>query len=82
MLRVDTSEEGKLRFRNWHKQLPAPYNIYADFQALTIKFEVPAETTSRIHGIMGLAATATQFAVMVKHNNMWYSENLTRQRTS
>ena len=37
------SEEGKnkLAFQNHHKQLPAPYIIYADFEALTTKIEGP-----------------------------------------
>ena len=31
--------ENKLVFQNYHKQLPAPYIIYADFEALTAKVE-------------------------------------------
>ena len=36
-------EEGKnkLAFQNHHKQLPAPFIIYADFEALIIKIEAP-----------------------------------------
>ena len=36
-------EEGKnkLTFQNHHQQLPAPYIIYADFEALTTKVEGP-----------------------------------------
>ena len=35
-------EEGtKLTFQNWHKQLSAPYVIYADFEALTTKIDGP-----------------------------------------
>ncbi|KAK3737704.1 hypothetical protein RRG08_023102 [Elysia crispata] len=34
-------KEGKLTFQNHHKQLPAPYIIYADFEALTTKVEGP-----------------------------------------
>ena len=33
--------ENKLAFQNYHKQLPAPYIIYADFEALTAKVEGP-----------------------------------------
>ena len=29
--------KNKLSFQNWHKQLPTPYMIYADFEALTTK---------------------------------------------
>ena len=38
-VRVEMPEEGKnkLAFQNHHKQLPAPYVIYADFEAQTIK---------------------------------------------
>ncbi|KAK3790228.1 hypothetical protein RRG08_027443 [Elysia crispata] len=36
-----TGGEGKLTFQNHHKQLPAPYIIYADFEALTTKVEGP-----------------------------------------
>ena len=42
-VRVEMPEEGKneLAFQNHHKQLPAPYIIYADFVALTTKVEGP-----------------------------------------
>jgi hypothetical protein len=42
-VRVEMPEEGKnkLTFQNHHKQLPAPYIIYADFEALTTKIEGP-----------------------------------------
>ena len=42
-VRVEMPEEGKnkLAFQNHHKQLPAPYIIYADFEALTTKVEGP-----------------------------------------
>ena len=38
-VRVEMPQEGKLTFQNHHKQLPAPYVIYADFEALTTKVE-------------------------------------------
>ena len=40
---VEMPEEGKNKFtfQNHHKQLPAPYIIYADFEALTTKVEGP-----------------------------------------
>ena len=40
-VRVEMPEEGKnrLTFQNHHKQLPAPYIIYADFESLTTKIE-------------------------------------------
>ena len=42
-VRVEMPEGGKnkLAFQNHHKQLPAPYIIYADFEALTTKVEGP-----------------------------------------
>ena len=42
-VRVETSEKSKnkLTFQNHHKQLPARYIIYADFEALTTKVEGP-----------------------------------------
>ncbi|KAK3707294.1 hypothetical protein QZH41_004240 [Actinostola sp. cb2023] len=42
-VRVEMPEEGKnkLTFQNYHKQMPAPYIIYADFEALTTKVEGP-----------------------------------------
>ena len=42
-VRVEMPEEGenKLAFQNHHKQLPAPYIIYADFEALTTIVEGP-----------------------------------------
>ena len=33
--------KNKLTFQNHHKQLPAPFIIYADFEALTTKVEGP-----------------------------------------
>ena len=40
---MDMPEKGKnkLIFQNHHKQLPAPFVIYADFEALTTKVEGP-----------------------------------------
>ena len=42
-VQVEMPEEGKnkLAFQNHDKQLPAPYIIYADFEALTTKVEGP-----------------------------------------
>ena len=40
-VRVEMPPEGKFTFQNHHKQLPAPYVIYADFEALTTKVEGP-----------------------------------------
>ncbi|MES9973939.1 MAG: hypothetical protein ABW094_06720, partial [Candidatus Thiodiazotropha sp.] len=42
-VRVEMPEEGenKLTFQNHHKQLPAPFIIYADFEALTTKVAGP-----------------------------------------
>ncbi|KAK3772394.1 hypothetical protein RRG08_031418 [Elysia crispata] len=42
-VRVEMPQEGKnkLTLQNHHKQLPAPYIIYADFEALTTKVEGP-----------------------------------------
>ena len=42
-VRVEIPEKGKnkLTFQNHHKQLSAPYIIYADFEALTTKVEEP-----------------------------------------
>ena len=40
-VRSEMPQEEKLTFQNHHKQLPAPYVIYADFEALTTKVEGP-----------------------------------------
>ena len=42
-VRVEMPEEvkNKLAFQNHHKQLPAPFIIYADFEALTTNVEGP-----------------------------------------
>jgi hypothetical protein len=42
-VRVEMPEEGKnkVAFQNHHKQLPAPFIIYGDFEALTTKVEGP-----------------------------------------
>ena len=39
--RIEMPVEGKniLRFKNYHKQIRAPYIIYADFDALNIPME-------------------------------------------
>ena len=66
-VRVEMPEEGKnkLTFQNHHKQLPAPYIIYADFEALTTKVEGPEldptkSNTQRTH-CMRHAVTATSW---------------------
>ena len=43
-VRVEMPKEGevKLTFQNHHKQLPVPFIIYADFEALTTNVEGPA----------------------------------------
>ena len=42
-VKVEMPEKGKniLSFKNHNKQLPVPYVIYADFEALTRKIEEP-----------------------------------------
>ena len=42
-MRVEMPKEGKnkLTFQNHQKQLPLPYSIYADFEALTTRVEGP-----------------------------------------
>ena len=40
-VRVEMPGKNKLAFQNHHKQLPAPFIIYADFEALTTKVEGP-----------------------------------------
>ena len=44
-VRIEMPKEGenKLTFQNWHKQLPAPYVIYADFEAVVIKIPEPQQ---------------------------------------
>ena len=48
-VRVDMpkEDENKLAFKNYHKQLLAPYIIYADFEALTAKVKGPKPDTQR-----------------------------------
>ena len=41
-VRVEMPGKNMITFQNHHKQLPAPYIIYADFEALTTKVEGPA----------------------------------------
>ena len=47
-VRVEMPEEGKnkLAFQNYHKQLPVPFIIYADCEALTTKIAGPAGARS------------------------------------
>lgn len=40
-VRVDMSEESKLLFQNWHRQLSVPYIICAGFEALATNIEKP-----------------------------------------
>ena len=52
-MRIEMPKEGenKLAFQNWHKQPPAPYVIYADFEAVVIKIQEPQQgTIGRIAG--------------------------------
>ena len=62
-VRVEMPQEGKLTFQNHHKQLPAPYVIYADFEALTTKSKGRSSTrqkaTPRRHNTTRHAVTAT-----------------------
>ena len=59
---VEMPEEGKnkLTFQNHHKQLPAPYIIYTDFEALTTKVEGP-ELDPVKSNTMRHAVTATSW---------------------
>lgn len=75
-------EKNKLNFQNWHKQLPVLYIVYTDFEALTIKTEGPelnprkSNTQNIQHHRLAAAATRSTI-VMVEHNNLWYTEDLT-----
>ena len=42
-VRIDMPEKGQniLEFKNWHRQMPVPFIIYADFESLTTKIEGP-----------------------------------------
>lgn len=42
-VRIEMPEEGKnkLSSQKWHKKLPAPFIIYANFEALTTKINGP-----------------------------------------
>ena len=72
-VRVEMPQEVKLTFQNHHKQLPAPYVIYADFEALTTKVEGPeldpTKSNTRGHNTTRHAVTAT-----------WWCDATGRQR--
>ncbi len=55
-------EEGKnkLSFQNHHKQLPVPFIIYADFEALTRKVEGPELDPSKSNTPEDAAARSVQ----------------------
>ena len=42
-VRIDMPEKGQniLEYKNWHRQMPVPFIIYADFEYLTTKIEGP-----------------------------------------
>ena len=73
-VRVEMPEDGKnrLTFQSHHKQLPAPFIIYTDFESLTTKIEGaeldPTKSkTPEKHNTIKLAVTATLYcAVTVK----------------
>ena len=63
--------ENKLTFQNHHKQFPAPFVIYADFEALTTKIEGPeldpsVSNTQRTHYMKPAATVMLLYAVMVR----------------
>ena len=49
-VKVEMPEEGAngFRFQNYHKQMNAPFVIYADFEALTTKLEGQSRIQSRV----------------------------------
>ena len=72
-VRVEMPEKGKNKvfFQNHHKQLPVPFIIYADSEALTTKVRGPSSTpqraTLRRHNTMRLVVIATSWCgVMVR----------------
>jgi hypothetical protein len=40
-IQMPTKEKSILKFENWHRQMKAPYIIYADFESIINKFEGP-----------------------------------------
>ena len=36
-IKMPMKEDNKLKFSNYHRQLPAPFDIYADYEAVTEK---------------------------------------------
>ena len=89
-VRVDMPKEGenKLAFQNYHKQLPAHYIIYADFEALTAKVEgrpspTPRRTTLRGRSTTRPVVTATSlFGVMAVQSRRSNIEAPMRRGTS
>ena len=67
-MRVKMPEEGKnkLTFQNHHKQLPAPYIIYANLEALTTKAEGPEldPTKSNTHRTQHHEACSCSYIVV------------------
>ena len=86
--RVEMREEGKNKFtfQNHHKQLPAPYTIYADFEALTTKVGqslTPPKATPRGHNTTRHAATAMSRCVATdRQRRLSNTGGQTQQNTS
>ena len=88
-VQVEMPEKGKSKrtFQNYHKQLPAPYIICADFEALTTKVEglssTPQRATLRGHNTMRLVVTATSgCGVMVRQSQQSNTAAPMQQSTS
>ena len=74
-VRIKMPEEGKnkLSFKNWQKQMPVPYIIYADFESLTTKIEGPESNPSEsntqkteIHEVCGFCYIVVRYDGLTK----------------
>ena len=83
-VRVEMPEEGKnkLAFQNHHKQLPAPYIIYADFEALTTKVEGPELDPTKSNTMRLVVIATSSFGVTARLARQSNIEDSMQQSTS
>ena len=74
---VMSPEDAKIDFKNYHKQLPAPFVIYADFEAVTEKIDscLPSNEKSYMQTYQSHQACSFGYKV-VCHYDRQYSKQI------
>ena len=76
VINIRIPEKGKntLKFQNYHKQMPGPFEIYVDFEAITEKTNtkgvnliIPNHIPNHTKNILAAAMVTKLFAAMIIH---------------